>query len=176
MVSWTLENPTSPWGEGDYKALMEDKLSLCSALTSVQFNRCGRGGGVVLYRAVGPVVKHTVGRDMVRNIVSIHFWLSCRHVRKLFLENILHCLKYRSQRSNLIFHHPSWSDYISHHSANTVLPNTVRLACCKWRHFWLGGTLFYYSPFILAHLCCNCIPIRSGITTYRILCLGVSEN
>jgi len=46
------KNPTSPSGEGDYKALMEDKLSPCPALMSAHFNRCWREGGVILYRAV----------------------------------------------------------------------------------------------------------------------------
>ena len=45
---------------------MEDKLCLCSVLMSVQFNRCGREGGVVLYNAVCLVVKHTAERDMVK--------------------------------------------------------------------------------------------------------------
>ena len=49
MASLMSENPASPRGEGDYKALMEDKLSQCSVLMSAQFNRCGREGGVVLY-------------------------------------------------------------------------------------------------------------------------------
>ena len=37
-------------------------------LMSLQFNRCGREGGVVLYRAVCLLERHTEVGDMVKNM------------------------------------------------------------------------------------------------------------